>query len=263
MRRLFAIWWTFLRCVLAETMVYRANFFLMMFVHVGWFAIYLGTYGIVFRQVGSLAGWTPWEVVFLAGTWQVIFALFIGFFVTNLSNISWFIRTGEMDFVLVKPISPLLYLSINRMEFGGMASILSALPALVLALRHLPQASVTAPRVAAYLALVASGVLLLYSLMLAVVSIAFWAVRAHAVQGLFWAIQEFGGYPAAIYAKPIRWLLTFIIPVAVIANMPAEVLLRGLSPQWVLAGLAISAGALLAARFIFYRGLRRYQSASS
>jgi ABC-2 type transport system permease protein len=263
MRRAFSIWLCFFKNVLAETMAYRINFFLMTGIHVGWFAVYLGTYGIIFRQVKSLAGWLPWEVVFLAGTWQLIFTIFVGLFVPNLSNISWFIKTGEMDFVLAKPISPLFYLSINRVELGGLFSCFASVPAILFALKHLPQAVLSPGRVAAYVLLLAAGVVLLYSLMLCIVSIAFWATRASSVQGLFWAIQEFGGYPAAIYTRPVRWVLTFIIPVAVIANMPAAVLIRGLSPWWVLSSLGIAAGAFLVSRFVFYQGLKRYQSASS
>ncbi len=138
MRRLLRIWWCFFRNVLAETMAYRLNLFLMMLINVGWFAVYLGTCGVIFSRVQDLAGWGPYEVLFLAGTWQLIFTLFTGLFVPNLSNFSWFIKTGEMDFVLCKPVSPLFYLSINRVELGGLSSMLSAFPVLLLAGRHLP-----------------------------------------------------------------------------------------------------------------------------
>jgi ABC-2 type transport system permease protein len=199
----------------------------------------------------------------LAGTWQLIFTLFLGFFVTNLSNISWFIKTGEMDFVLCKPVSALFYLSINRVELGGLSSMLSAIPALVIAGRHMPGFHPTFTALAAYSLLVLAGIAILYSMMLAIVSIAFWATRASAVQGLFWAIQEFGGYPAAIYTPALRWVLTFIIPVAIISNLPAEMLLKGLDWGSVALMLGIAAISLVLARFVFYAGLKRYQSASS
>jgi len=263
MARLFRIWWCFFKNVLAETMSYRLNFFLMMTIHVGWFAVYLATYGVIFSQVKDLAGWSPYEVLFLAGTWQLIFTTFVGIFVPNLSNISWFIKTGEMDFVLCKPVGSLFYLSINRVELGGLSSMVSAIPALVIAGRHLPGFAPTAWDLAAYCLLIIAGIAILYSLMLSIVSIAFWATRASAVQGLFWAIQEFGGYPAAIYSRPLRWVLTFIIPVAIIANLPASMMLKGLDGASVALMVGIAALALLAARLVFYAGLKRYQSASS
>jgi ABC-2 type transport system permease protein len=257
------IYWIFFRNVLVESMVYRFNFFLMVAINSGWFFIQLLTYGLIFYRVRSLAGWTPWEVVLLASTWQVIFCTFIAVFVTNLSNISWFVRTGEMDFVLARPISPLFYMSFNRIELGSLASLGIGIATLFFAAARLPGLKLDAAGLGAYAGLVLCGIATLYSLMLLIVSAAFWTTRASSVQGLFWALQEFGGYPAEIYGSMLRWFLTFLVPVAVIANVPARVLLHGFEPKAACSAAGASVVLFLVARSVFYRGLKQYRSASS
>ncbi len=261
--RYLKIYWYFVRNVAVETMSYRLNFFLMFVINSGWFAIYLATYAVIFSRVKSLAGWRPYEVVFLAATWQLIFSVFTSVFVTNLTNISWSIRTGDMDFVLIRPLSPLFHHSFNRIEPGSVMSILTSFPVLLWAARHLPGFSPGPAALLAYPLLVASGIAMLFSMMLLLVSAAFWSTRASSVQGLFWSLQEFGGYPAEIYRGGLRWFLTFLVPVAVIANVPARALLKGLNPAMAGVSLAASALLFLAARSVFYLGLSRYRSASS
>lgn len=263
LRRYAMVYWIFFRNVLVESMAYRFNFFLMVGINSGWFFIQLLTYGLIFYRVESLAGWTPWQVVLLASTWQVIFCTFIAVFVTNLSNISWFVRTGEMDFVLARPISPLFYMSFNRVELGSLASLGIGFATLVFAFTKLPGLHPGPAALAAYAGLLLCGIGTLYSLMLLIVSVSFWTTRASSVQGLFWALQEFGGYPAEIYGSMLRWFLTFIVPVAVIANVPARVLLHGVEPRSALAAAGATLVLFLAARFVFYSGLKQYKSASS
>lgn len=261
--RYLRIYWFFCRNVAIETMAYRLNFVLMFVINSGWFAIFLATYAVIFSRVKNLAGWQPFQVVFLAATWQLIFSIFGSVFVTNLTNVSWSIRTGDMDLVLLRPLSPLFHHSFNRIEPGSVMSILTAFPVLIWASRHLPGFHPGLLDLLAYPVLVASGIGMLYSLMLLVVSTAFWSTRVSSVQGLFWSLQEFGGYPAEIYRGGLRWFLTFLVPVAVIANVPARALLKGF--DWRMAGVSLGASLalFLVARQVFYMGLGRYRSASS
>jgi ABC-2 type transport system permease protein len=262
-RRHLKVYSIFFRNVLIETMAYRFNFFLMVCINSGWFFIQLLTYGLIFTRVKALAGWAPFEVVFLASTWQIIFSAFIALFVTNLTNISWFVRTGEMDFVLSKPVSPLFYMSFNRVEMGSLLSLGIGVLTLVVAATKLPGLRTDPFHLLAYGVLVMAGIVLMYALMLMIMSFSFWTTRASSVQGLFWALQEFGGYPAEIYGSTLRWVLTFIVPVAVIANVPARVVLKNFDVAKVTAMLGVSVFFFFLARFIFYQGLKRYRSASS
>jgi ABC-2 type transport system permease protein len=71
------------------------------------------------------------------------------------------------------------------------------------------------------------------------------------------------------WGTPLRRLFTFCIPVLVVVNVPARILVRPLllsGPQdWLLPGFALLAtvASLAVSRWVFQRALRGYRSASS
>ena len=90
----------------------------------------------------------------------------------------------------------------------------------------------------------------------------------------FWFyVTTFSRYPMEIYSgrvgTPLRLAFTFVIPVLVVVNVPARLLVRPLVPQsgedWLLPGFALFAtvASLAFSRWIFERSLASYRSASS
>jgi viologen exporter family transport system permease protein len=80
-------------------------------------------------------------------------------------------------------------------------------------------------------------------------------------------IATFGNYPFTILPLAARAVLTYLLPVAFVAYLPAAVLTGRISatgvPAW-LAYASPAAGPLIyiAARYAWQRALRRYESAS-
>ena len=67
----------------------------------------------------------------------------------------------------------------------------------------------------------------------------------------------------SIYRQPIRFVLTWVLPVAFISTFPAHALARGAGPVLIVGGLAIGLAALVIVRTVWNSGLRRYTSATS
>jgi ABC-2 type transport system permease protein len=71
------------------------------------------------------------------------------------------------------------------------------------------------------------------------------------------------------YGTPLRLFFTFLVPVLVVVNVPARLLVRPLQPKtiedWVLPFFAVFAtvAALAISRWVFTRALLSYRSASS
>ena len=89
------------------------------------------------------------------------------------------------------------------------------------------------------------------------------ATSSQGLEGIYFTLSEFSRLPRAAFKGFASVVFVWLLPVVVVSNAPAETLLHGFSPRW---ALAIFAAALLwlgAAIFAFYRGLRRYSSASS
>jgi ABC-2 type transport system permease protein len=100
-----------------------------------------------------------------------------------------------------------------------------------------------------------------------------WLGRNQSLYDFWFYITNFSRYPMEIYegtyGRPLRWLFTFIIPVLIVVNVPAQTLAQPvspLSPYRVPLAIftVIAAGVcLLLSRWIFQASLFRYRSASS
>lgn len=116
--------------------------------------------------------------------------------------------------------------------------------------------------VLAWLLMVTVGIGITWASRVLMASLAFWGPSLQAAV-LYKALWQFGRYPVSIYQQPIRFALTYILPVAFITTVPAQALTRGASPLLLMVGLAVGLGAILIAQLVWKAGLRRYTSATS
>jgi ABC-2 type transport system permease protein len=111
---------------------------------------------------------------------------------------------------------------------------------------------------------VALGLVILYSLWFMLASIAIWYVKVSNVNEVLNGLLVAGRYPIdALPAGAYRFVFTFIVPVALLTTVPAEVALgrAGASGVGLTAGFAL--GALVLSRAFWRFALRYYTSASS
>jgi ABC-2 type transport system permease protein len=100
-----------------------------------------------------------------------------------------------------------------------------------------------------------------------------WMGRNVTLLDFWFYVTIFSRYPMEIYngpwGTPLRRAFTFLIPVLIVVNVPARLLVRPLSPQstedWLLLPFTIVATlvSLAVSRWIFERALVSYRSASS
>jgi ABC-2 type transport system permease protein len=262
-------------------MTFRSNFVLDCISSLSWLLMNLGFYLIVFYHVKSIGVDTGWGrnefFVFLATTW-LINSIIQAFLMPNAQEFSELIRTGGLDFALLKPIDTQFLISFRRVEWSSLSNFVLGLIILAYALFQL--ASRTDPvwqwswlGLALYLLYIACGVLLMYSLMICLAATSIWLGRNQSLYDFWFYITNFSRYPMEIYqggwGLPLWFTFTFIVPVLVVVNVPARLLAQPLVPrqnwEWGLAVFAILATlvALVGSRWVFNRALRSYSSASS
>jgi ABC-2 type transport system permease protein len=124
-----------------------------------------------------------------------------------------------------------------------------------------------------YALYVLCGVAIYYSLMIALAATTVWLGRNVTLLDFWFYLTTFSRYPREIYrgtfGTPLNVAFTFFIPVLVVVNVPARILLRSVLPQtpadWLLPPFTILAtiASVAASRMIFALALRSYRSASS
>ncbi|HEY2840550.1 MAG TPA: ABC-2 family transporter protein [Pirellulales bacterium] len=263
---------TFARNSLVRDMTFRANFIVDCVAALTWVAMQLAFYLLIFRftpSIGESGDWGKHEFfIFLATTW-LINSLVGAFFMPNLSEFSELIRTGNLDFALLKPIDTQFLISLTKIEWSTLSNAVFALALLAYSLGQLDQPPHLAQWIL-YPLYVLCGTAIYYSLMIVLSSVSVWMGRNQNLYDFWFYITNFSRYPMEIYEGPIgtplQWTFTFLIPILVVVNVPAQLLAHPLDAQhWPLAVFALLATAvcLAGSRWMFIRALASYRSASS
>ena len=264
MRRYIEIYSIMLRNSLIREMSFKANFLLWMIVEVLWFCGQIVFFSIIFGNVDRIGDWTKWEVVLLVGTHQMIAQLFQAFFFVNVANIPELVRTGKLDSLLVLPIDS--QFAVSTKQFG-LDSIINALLGAVVVCVSLSKLGVvpTPLSILLYLAALCFGIAVHYSIMLGLAAVSFWIVRAQGLVYGYFNFLNIARYPDVIFPRIFRFIFGWIIPVVIVANIPAKLLIKPLDqPAWLMLHLMIAGSVAFFLSRIFWRfALRHYSSASS
>ena len=264
MRRYIEIYGIMLRNSLIREMSFKANFLLWMLVEVLWFCGQIIFFSIIFGNVDQIGDWSKWEVVLLVGTHQIIAQLFQAFFFTNVSNIPELVRTGKLDSLLALPIDS--QFAVSTKQFG-LDSVVNALLGGVVVIVSLVNLNIvpSVGSVLLYLVAICFGVTIHYAIMLALAAVSFWIVRAQGLVYGYFNFLQVARYPDALFPRMFRFIFSWIVPVIIVANIPARLLIKPLEqPGWLMFHLIFAGSAALVMSRVFWRfALRRYSSASS
>jgi len=263
-RRYIDIYSIMLRNSLIREMSFKANFLLWLIVEVLWFCGQIVFFSIIFGQVDRIGDWTKWEVVLLVGTHQIIAQLFQAFFFVNVANIPELVRTGKLDSLLVLPIDS--QFAVSTKQFGLDSVINAALGGLVVCFSLARLGIIPGPMsILLYLTALGFGVAVHYSIMLSLAAVSFWIVRAQGLVYGYFNFLNIARYPDVIYPRLFRFVFGWIIPVVIVANIPARLLIKSLGqPGRLMLQLVTASTIVFWLSRVFWRfALRHYSSASS
>jgi ABC-2 type transport system permease protein len=260
---------TFFRNSLVREMAFRGNFLIEVVTNAFWFGAQLVLFTLIFGNVNEMNGWNRNQFFAFMATGMIINTLIEAFFMPNCANFSELIRTGNLDFALLKPIDTQFLISFEKLDLGALFHLFFPLALLGYALGELgwPVGWLNAVM---YVGLVALGVAFFYSLMIVLAATSVWLGRNQGLYEFWFYITIFARYPRDIYAGSaagniLRMLFSYVLPILLVITVPAEVVVgKVLDPSWVTAvSLAAALIGLYASRRIFYLALKSYRSASS
>jgi ABC-2 type transport system permease protein len=267
----------FVRNSLVRDMMFPANFVIESVSSFGWVMMNVAFYLLIFEytdQIGADgaggAAWDKYQFFVFIATSMLINAIVQMFFMTNADEFSELIRTGGLDFALLKPIDTQFLISLRRVEWASLANFAVAGVLMAYALPRVEGFSLTIWQVLLYPVYVLGGVGILYSLTIVLAAASVWLGRNTSIYDFWFYITTFSRYPMEIYQGTIGDLLrrafTFVLPILIVVNVPARLLAKPLRPEYAyLAIFAIAATAvsLAVSRWVFQRALLSYRSASS
>ena len=242
-----------------------------------------GLFKIIYQHTGEIGRGTGWHenefFVFLGTVW-IVNSLIQTFFMSNAAEFSELIRTGNLDFALLKPIDTQFLISFPRVNWAQISNGILGVALIIYSVSQLAadpgkQLQISAWTFVVFVFFVGCGAVVMYSVMIILASTSIWLGRNQNLYNFWFYITNFYRYPMEIYQRSglgmALWgTFTFVIPILVVSNVPARVLAQPLgSPwktwEWGLASFTVLASiwSLLASRWVFKRALLSYRSASS
>ena len=262
-RRYLTIYLALWKNSIIREMSFKTNFLLWIFVELLWFALQLSFIAIIYTHTDHIGDWSKWEVVLLMGTAHFIQQMFQAFFLTNCTELSELIRTGKLDFMLLLPVNTRFLVSLRKVDLGAFVNAGSALCVIGYALHRLALVP-TAAQFLGFAGAALVGVCIHYSLMFLLCTISFWTVRAQGIVWGYYSLFNISRLPDAAYRGLFKAVFTFVIPMVLVANVPARVLVQKLgSPLQLLLLVGMMLACAVVSELAWRFALKHYTSASS
>jgi ABC-2 type transport system permease protein len=250
-----------LRVALMGAMQYRASFLLEFLVGAFSAVGIVVPLWIVFEQVEQVGGWSFPEALLVTAFFLVLQGLVGTFVEPNLGAVVQGVRTGQLDYLLLKPPDAQLVASMTSVAPARLWEVLAGFAAGAWAMRSLPRPG--AGDLALALGLQLSGFVAVYGLWVIVTTTSFWFVRVDNLRWLLNAVMDTGRWPVSIYRGWVRLVLTVVVPVAVVTSFPAMAVLGRIDGSLVAQAGAVALGMFAVSRAFWVVALRHYTSASS
>ena len=275
MSHLFRVWRMFLRNSLVREMTFRGNFLITLLTRTFYFAAQVVLFEIIYGNVRSIGDWSRPEYFAFMATGLLVNAVVETFFMPNCANFSELIRTGGLDFALLKPIDTQFLISFEKVEVAQLGQVLLAGGLLGYSIDRLDlwgALFTTADgwlRVGIYLGLVGCAVAFFYSLMIVLAASSVLFGRNQGLYDFWFYVTVFARYPRGIYtgsavADAVQLGFTWFVPVLVVVTVPARTLVKSLErPDLIAVAVVGAAAGLFVSRRVFRWSLRGYRSASS
>lgn len=261
--RYLALYGMLCRNSVSREMGFKANFFLWIVVEALWFALQVCFITVIYQHTDRIGDWTKWQVVLLIGVSQFIQQVFQTVFLSNVTQISETIRTGKLDFLLLLPVNTRFMVSLRQVDLGGLINAASALAVIFYSLKRL-EVVPTWSQAVGFVLLAGVGVMIHYTMMFMLASVSFWTVRAQGVVWGYYSLFNVARLPDVVFHGMFKAAFTFVVPMLLVANVPAKLLARKLdAPLDMVLLLGIAGAAFTLSEVCWRFSLRHYTSASS
>ena len=228
-------------------------------------AVDFAAIAVIFANVPELGEWTVSEVALLYALATISFAI-TDLVIGHLDLFPQMIREGTFDQILVRPLPSLLQVVASDFAIRRAGKALQGIAVLVFALATL-EIDWTLGRVLAIPVAIAAGAVIYGAVWVGLATIAFWIVDAMELVNAF----TYGGsflsqYPIGIFARWLRGIVVFVVPLAFVAYFPALYVLDkedalGLPEALRFASPVVAVVVTLAAAAVWRNAVRHYRSA--
>ena len=255
------IYSAFFKASFVADLEYRLNFVFLVAAEFVCYSTQLILFEVLYRHTNIIGNWNlPQMRVFI---FLVLFvdSIYMILWDSNFSAFTDNVRKGTLDLLLMKPINSMFMLSSQKISVSHIPCLFITGAGLIWALAQLPDFNWL--RLLWLIILIPSGLSVIFCGRFALNSTSIIFTRADFLQYVWYSLFRLGLRPDAIYSGFLRVILIFIIPFAMVASIPARVLLEPIAPWMLLWGAILPFGLFWALKKYWAYCLKFYSSASS
>lgn len=259
--RYYKIWLLFGKMSLQLSFVNRGT---LLFFFIAKMVRYLSMLIVLFvlrNNITAIAQYTVDQMIVFFLVYQTVDS-FAQIFFRGVYEFGEKIRTGNLDFDLLKPVHSLFRALLGNPDVNDVLFTIPTFLLNIFIISHL-DLQIGMGNIGWFLFLFLNGLLLAAAFHICVLSLTVMVVEVDNIIWLYRDLSRLGQIPVSLHLEIVRWLLIFVIPVGVMMTVPAEALL-GLqtSVQWFLIPV-ITLGFVGVSLLAWRTALRRYTGASS
>lgn len=255
--------WAFLSLGVLNLTQYRTDFFVAVVNALVSLVTQVLALSVIFANTADLQGWTPDDMLVLVGIHFFIAGLIGLVMLPSMQALMEGIRLGTFDFMLTKPADAQLLASSQVVAPQAVTDVVVGVGVIAYGMTRLG-VSLSLVDVGLFLLTLVAGLVIVYSFMLILSTMAFWFVKLDNVLVIFQALfGNAGRWPVTIFPRWLRPALTFVVPIAFAVTVPAQALTGDLAGGTVLLAVGVALAFFAAARGFWLFALRHYTGASA
>lgn len=261
MKRYLSIWLRMASMSLQAQMTHRLGSFGFLLGKLIRLLFFFAFVAAVFNHTETLAGYTLVETALFFMTFNIV-DITAQIFFRGIYGARRTVEDGDFDFYLVQPCSPLFRMAFSMVDFLDLVTLVPVIALTGIVLAELPS-GLGLGRTLLYFLLVLNGVGIAFALHIFVAGL---AVRTQELENAIWVYRDIifmGKFPVDIYGAPARWVLTWVVPIAVMCSFPAQALLGKLSTQATFYAFGLCLSLLALSVWFWHDSIRHYTSSSS
>lgn len=262
MMRYLRLYMHFLEFSFSKALQFKLDFFFRIIMDIIYYAVNIYLFKVLYLHTNLIGGWSQEQMMIFIGTYIVVDAVGMTVFSNNMWWLPQYINRGELDYYLIRPVSPLFFLSLREFASNSFINLVIAVLFLIYSVVTYSQ-PIGILALFPYLLLLINGISIYYCLMMLMVIPVFWTHSARGFTDLFYTLGVAMERPHKIFRGWLRIFFTMILPFGLIASMPAQYLIEGLSWQNLVHLTLVTVALWTLTLFVWKKGLRNYSSASS
>jgi ABC-2 type transport system permease protein len=261
MSRYVRLLWLFFRTELQYELEYRTNLVMDILQSLVVMGTSVAAVYILFSYTEVLNGWDLGSMLVLLGCFYLVQGFAEMVLAPSFEKFMEHVRMGTLDFALLKPASVQFLVTLRQFRVVELTQFI--LGGFVVALGVPRISGLSAFQGLGFAVALICGFTLVYALLLALSTLAFWFVRIDNLMAIYWSFLDAGRFPVDIYPGWLRVTLSSAVPIGVAVTVPAQAI-SGRLDAFGLAALVVGAAAAFLLASGFWRlGLRSYTGASA